>query len=112
MDPAPRTFSYPEALASFPRIRHLTDLAVRRIESLINRVQSIEEMRRRQPELEAAIDAIVRGWTEEVGALGCEVEGRWQVAWDAGDGWWSWRYPEESLGYYRAYHEDERVPVN
>ncbi|MFN7941743.1 MAG: DUF2203 family protein [Thermoanaerobaculia bacterium] len=113
-DPQRRTFSYDEALSTFPLVRDVTETAVRQIEALVNRLQSREEMQARKEELEETYRTIVERWTEEVRAVGCEVKGLWLVDWDAGDGFYCWKYPEPSLAHFHGYDEgfDGRVPIN
>jgi hypothetical protein len=99
---------------SFPRVRDLTATAIRQIEALVNRVQSREEMERRKPEIQEAIDTIVRKWAAEITALGCEVKGLWLVDWDSGDGYYCWRYPEDTISHFHSYEDGfaGRVPIN
>lgn len=108
-----RVFSYPEALASFPRVRDRTHAAVRQIEALYNQVHSQSEHQERQKELEGAVEEIIEGWALDVLAMGCEVKGLWLVDWDSGDGYYCWRYPEESLSHFHAYDDgfQGRVPI-
>lgn len=109
-----RTFSYEEALDTFPTVRDLTEIAVRQIEALVNRIQSRDEMERRKEELEEATKSIIEAWTEELTTLGCEVKGLWLVDWDSGDGYYCWRYPEVSISFYHSYEDGfkGRVPIN
>ena len=100
-----RIFRYDDALLTFPAVRDLTAAAVRHVESIVNRVQSRDEAERRKDELEAACDRVVQAWAEEIQRLGCEVKGLWLVDWDAGDGYYCWRYPEETLCHYHGYDE-------
>ena len=109
-----RIFSYEEALALFPVVRDLTDAAVRQVEALVNRVQSRDDAETREEEIQASYENIVAAWAAEVVSLGCEVKGLWLVDWDSGDGYYCWRYPEQTVGHFHTYDEgfDGRVPVN
>jgi hypothetical protein len=109
-----RVFSYEEALATFPAVRDLTAAAVRQIEALVNAVRGREDAEERREELEEAHQAVVQAWAAEVTALGCEVKGLWLVDWDSGDGYYCWRYPEESIGFFHSYEDGfaGRLPIN
>ena len=100
-----RIFSYEEALNTFPQVRDLTTAAVRQIESLVNRVQSLEELDARKAELEEACDRVVQAWALEVQRLGCEVKGLWLVDWDSGSGYYCWKYPEDTICHFHGYDE-------
>lgn len=109
-----RIFSYDEALSTFPTIRDLTAAAVRQIEALVNQISSHEEMDDNRAELEEACQTIVQAWTDEVTSVGCEVKGLWLVDWDSGDGYYCWKFPEESIGFFHTYEEGfaGRLPIN
>lgn len=109
-----KIFSYEEALSTLPSVRKATNTAVRQIEAVFNRVQSRDEMDRRRKELEETVDTIVRSWASEVANLGCEVKGLWLVDWDSGNGYYCWKYPEESIAHFHGYEEgfSGRVPIN
>lgn len=112
--PSKKIFSYEEAIDLFPTVRDQTCAAVRRIETLMHGVQSREQLTDRKADIEIAVNNIIQSWVEEMTALGCEVKGLWLVDWDSGDGYYCWKYPEESVGYFHSYEDGfaGRVPVN
>lgn len=112
--PSKRVFSYEEALATFPAVRDLTAAAVRKVETLIEAVRGREDAEQRQDELEEAYQVVVQAWAAEVMAVGCEVKGLWLVDWDSGDGYYCWRYPEESIAFFHTYEDGfaGRLPIN
>lgn len=109
-----RVFSYDEALDTFPKVRDLTAAAVRQMEAVVNSLASRDELESRRTELEEACDVIVRSWAKEITAVGCEVKGLWLVDWDSGDGYYCWRFPEETVSYFHTYEEGfaGRLPIN
>jgi hypothetical protein len=109
-----RIFSYDEALATFPFVRDLTAAAQRRLDAVLSQVENQEELEARREEIEAAVQRIVAAWTAEVTGVGCEVKGVWLVDWDSGDGYYCWKFPEETVSHYHGYDEGfaGRVPIN
>jgi hypothetical protein len=108
-----RTFTYDEALESFPAVRDLTYAAQRRVEALVHNVQSHDELEARRSEIEEEMERIVEAWAHEVTALGCEVKGVWLVDWDSGDGYYCWKYPEHTVAHFHGYEEGfaGRMPI-
>jgi hypothetical protein len=107
-------FSYDEALGVFPVVRDRTAEAVAEVTAFARTLAAgggDDEGERAAIE-EASREAVAR-WTAEIEALGCEVKGLWLVDFDAGDGYYCWKYPEPTLAHFHGYDEGfpGRVPV-
>lgn len=109
-----RTFTYDEALTTFPFVRDLTASAVRQIDTLIHQLAATEEPGESRAAVEEACQKILDAWKAEVRALGCEVKGMWLVDWDSGDGYYCWKFPEQSIGFFHSYEDGfaGRLPIN
>ena len=91
-----RTFTFEEARKLLPAVRERTRRAIARIEALGGDADAAEGSEARM---------VLLGWAREMGGLGLEVKGPWLVDFDSGDGYWCWRWPEETLDYYHGYDE-------
>jgi hypothetical protein len=91
-----RTFTFEEAKKLLPAVRERTRRALGKIEALEE-----EGTRADGPEAEGILSA----WAREMEELGIDVKGAWLVDFDSGDGYWCWRWPEETLDYYHGYDE-------
>lgn len=102
---ARRIFTLEEARALLPEVKALTASAVRRVESLTAKLRKVEESDPTHAEIEASIESAVRDWGLAIQALGIEVKGLWLIDFDTGDGYYCWRYPEESVAHYHGYED-------
>lgn len=101
--PPPRRFTLDDARALLPRVRHLTDAAVREADDITDRLEASGEAERAH--LEAALNAVVSKWVNDITALGAVVKGLWLVDFDNGEGYYCWRHPEPDVSHFHGYDE-------
>jgi len=98
-------FSLDEARALLPKVRALTTDAVIRADAVTGELQQVAEDDPAHAQLSEALREIVNGWADEVRALGVEVKGLWLVDFDNGEGYYCWKYPEDTIAHYHGYEE-------
>jgi hypothetical protein len=98
-------FSLDEARALLPRVKHLTAHAVRRAERLAEELHGVSEDQPEHAELSEALQAVVKGWADELQTLGAEPKGLWLVDFDNGEGYYCWCYPEDGITHYHGYSD-------
>jgi regulator of sirC expression with transglutaminase-like and TPR domain len=89
-----RTFTLEEARRLLPQVQEITAQAVGQYARLGAGDDAEEE---RQD--------IVRQWVGQIASLGAEIKGLWLVDFDAGAGYYCWKYPESALEYFHGYEE-------
>ncbi len=102
---ARRTFTLVEAQQLLPRVRALTDEAVKAADRLSTEVQRLAKPDPARAAAATELEAVVEAWTHRVRALGLEVKGLWLVDFDNGDGCYCWKYPEAAILHYHGYEE-------
>ena len=98
-------FSLDEARALLPRVRELTADAVIRADALTDELQRVPEEDPVHAQLSEALRDIVNGWAHAIRELGVEVKGLWLVDFDNGEGYYCWKYPEDTVAHYHGYDE-------
>ena len=109
-----RLFSLTEAEEALTLIRKLTTHCAVELTPIQHRMGQLLDCDPRLPEIESDFENTVRRWVAQVQRLGLKVSGLWEVGFDTGDGYLSWRHPEIRLAYFRFYGDDfqRRRPLN
>ncbi len=98
-----RIFTFEEARCLLPAVRARTQEALDALAEA--EAEAGEEAGEAREFLERTAAGILEAWARDVRALGIEVKGPWLVDFDAGAGYYCWRWPEESLEFFHGYEE-------
>ena len=109
-----RVFTLEEAVELLPLLKRITarsEQELRRVVAFMKHAGLSSDRRR---ELQAKADDIVFRWSSKVSRTGALVKGLWIVDFDSGDGFYCWKYGEESIMYRHGYGEgfSARVPLD
>ena len=88
-----------------PQVMRLTKEATGKVEQVLSDVVELREDDPARTDAESEARQIIDDWAQSVMALGAEVKGLWLVDFDAGDGYYCWKHPEETLAYFHGYDE-------
>lgn len=71
---------------------------------LMSQLDSVTDLQSdKAKNLEAEIDKKIQTWNQKVERLGGVARGLWLVDFDAGDGYYCWKYPEPEIIYWHEY---------
>lgn len=98
-------FSFDEAKAILPVIFRLTKSAADLVKDLLRELDGLDATSRVAQELEAKASQLIEEWQEKVRKLGGVPKGIWIVDFDAGNGYFCWKYPEPTLLYWHRYQD-------
>ena len=97
--------TFAEAQALLPDIRRTTREFHAPVERLISRLQSTPPYQTQTAlELERQLDDLIRQWNDKIRRLGALPRGLWTIDFNCGQGYYSWKYPEPGLFYWRSAH--------
>ncbi len=98
-----RRFSLEEAQVLLPTVQVITEKSVAAATIVEFQLAALKGAAKRRAELEQDYFSIINQWAETIHELGCEAKGLWLVDFDNGEGYYCWKYPEASLGYFHDY---------
>ena len=108
-----RQFSLDEASRLLPSVKLVTAEAVREAEELSRELRQHGEAHPKHDALTEQLDSVVSRWASRLKELQVEAKGLWLVDFDNGDGFYCWKYPEQSLSFFHTYEDGfaGRLPV-
>ena len=108
-----RLFTLEQARELFPIVKKITHAAFVELHPEITRLQYLRSSGADVAELECDLEHRIEAWAKKLTKLGCTVKGLWLVDFDNGDGYYCWKYPEESLDHFHPYDQGfgTRTPI-
>jgi hypothetical protein len=95
-----RIFTEGEASELLPVVKRITERAAARIDELKARLEWLPEGEPSSVRLKGKLEFELKRWILRISQLGCEPRGIWLVDFKADDGWFSWRYGDDSLNFF------------
>ena len=109
-----RVFTTEEAQHMSRVIFRMTRRYSQNVEQLIQRLESSKDLSTEaMSKIENDINDMINDWQEKVERLGACPKGLWLVDFDAGDGYYCWKYPEPEVSHWHRYEDGftKRVPL-
>lgn len=107
-------FSLEEARELLPIVFRITKFYNQKVDELVLRLESIPANNEATIAThEDQINSYIQEWQNKVHKLGVMPKGLWIADFDAGDGYFCWKYPERSIDYWHRYEDgySKRVSV-
>ena len=104
-----RTFTLEEARELLPVIRRITKEAVEKfvlLEQKLKKQQALsQDLTQSGEAVEGEISDLLNKWSEKIAKLGAFPKGIWLIDFDSGEGYYCWRYDEETVDHFHGYEE-------
>ena len=101
---ATRLMSLEQANDMVRIVSHFTKQMAAEVDRIIHNLEALNpDNVERARELEAQVESIIESWNQKVRKLGGQPKGLWMADFDAGDGFFCWKYPESEINYWHDY---------
>jgi hypothetical protein len=101
-----RIFTLEEVQGILPVIIKITKKHSEEVQRLIMRLESLQGTNDEMVmQLESRVNKLVNSWQTKIEKLGGHPKGLWIADFDAGDGYYCWKYPEEEILFWHGYSD-------
>ncbi len=99
-------FSIEEARELLPIVFRITKFYNQKVDEIVLRLESIPANNEVTiAALEEQINTHIADWQNKIHKLGVMPKGLWIADFDAGDGYFCWKFPERSIEYWHKYED-------
>jgi hypothetical protein len=96
-------FNLEQARQILPIVRRITEEISVRVDDHISEIERTPQHEKRQiVVLEDKINQLISHWNEKIKKLGAIPKSLWLVDFDFGRGYYSWKYPEPDILFWRT----------
>lgn len=108
-----RKFTLEEARQLLPLLKKITKESLEQFLLLEEKLKSLPSEDPKSKETETQIGEVLNRWGEKVMKLGALPKGIWLVDFDNGEGYYCWRYGDDSIEHFHGYREGfaGRLPI-
>ena len=101
-----QVFTWEQAQEVLPIILRITKVYSQKVDALIDRIEALgnsdDDM---VVTLESEVNLLIQEWQTKVQKLGALPKGLWIADFDAGDGYFCWKYPERGIDFWHHYSD-------
>mgnify|MGYP005640954739 CR=1 FL=1 len=98
-----RIFTQDDAEELLPVVKRLAERAATTVTDLQEQLRWTPQEEPLYKRLSNKIESTVKIWATKISRLGCEPRGIWLVDFDAGEGWFSWRFGDDGLNFFHSH---------
>jgi len=101
-----RVFTLKEANQLLPLVFHITEDSQKLVRRLINSLQAVRGQNLLMAsQLEDQINVEMTKWESKMRRLGGLPKGMWLIDFDAGNGYFCWKFPENEIRFWHGYKD-------
>jgi hypothetical protein len=101
-----QTFSYEDAQDLLPIIFRITKTHSQKVDILMGRLEGLSgEHEQLVATIEGQVSSLISEWQNKIQKLGAMPKGLWIADFDAGDGYYCWKYPEPRIEFWHSYND-------
>ena len=101
-----RIFTLAQANEMLPLVFHITETSHRLVRRMVNSLQAVRGQNLLMTtQIEEQINKELSKWENKMRRLGVTPKGMWLADFDAGNGYYCWKFPENEIRFWHGYKD-------